>query len=89
MNFEDLKRPELQEKLKSANTPEELVALAKEDGVELGDDQLDQIAGGSWGSGGGKGKYHTTCSACGYKLSWPKSEPDPSECPNCGHPFLF
>ena len=46
MNFEDLKNPELQEKLKSANTPDELVALAKEEGLELTDDQLEAMSGG-------------------------------------------
>ena len=48
MNFDDLKNPELQEKLKSAKTPEELVALAKEEGLELSDDQIEAISGG-WG----------------------------------------
>ena len=48
MNFEDLKSPELQEKLKSAKTPEELLALVKEEGFELPDGELDAIAGGSW-----------------------------------------
>ena len=46
MNFEDLKNPELQEKLKSAKTAEELVALAKEQGVELTDEQLEAVSGG-------------------------------------------
>ena len=46
MDFEDLKNPELQEKLKSSNTFEELVALAKEEGIELTDDQLEAISGG-------------------------------------------
>ena len=46
MNFEDLKDPEFQEKLKSAATAEELVALAKSEGVELTDDQIEAIAGG-------------------------------------------
>ena len=48
MNFEDLKNPELQEKLKSAKTPEDILALAKEEGYELDDDQLEAVAGG-WG----------------------------------------
>ena len=46
MNFEDLKNPEIQDKLKSANTVEELVALAKEEGAELSDEQLDAVSGG-------------------------------------------
>ena len=48
MNFEELKNPELQERLQSVKTPDELVALAKEEGVALTDDQLEAIAGG-WG----------------------------------------
>ena len=46
MNFEDLKNPELQEKLKSMKTPEEVLALAKEEGFELSDDQIEAISGG-------------------------------------------
>ena len=37
MNFEDLKSPKLQEKLKSAKTPEEILAIAREEGFELSD----------------------------------------------------
>ena len=47
MNFEDLKNPELQEKLKAAKTGEELVAIAIEQGVELSDEQLEAISGGA------------------------------------------
>jgi len=36
MNFEDL-TPELQEKVKAYKTPEEIFALAKEEGYELSD----------------------------------------------------
>ena len=46
MNFEDLKNPELQGKLMSIKTSDELLALAKEEGVELTDDQLEAISGG-------------------------------------------
>lgn len=45
MEFKGLS-PELQEKLQEVKTPDELVALAKEQGVELTDDQLSAIAGG-------------------------------------------
>ena len=44
MNFEDLKNPELQEKLKAAKTPDELVALAKEEGVALNGEQIGAIS---------------------------------------------
>ena len=46
MNFEDLKNPELQEKLKSAKSAEDLVAIAKAEGLELTDEQLEAVAGG-------------------------------------------
>jgi hypothetical protein len=45
--------------IEQAETPEDLVALAKENGIDLSGEQLDQLAGGvSWGNG-------TTCSQCG------------------------
>ena len=54
MNFEDLKNPELQEKLKACNSPEELIALVGGLGFELSDETLDGIAGGrEW--------YEPTC----------------------------
>ena len=48
MNLEGLRNPELQEKLKAAKTPEELLALTREEGCELTDAQLESVAGGSW-----------------------------------------
>ena len=52
MDFDNLKNPELQEKLKSAKTVDELVALAKQEGLELTDKQLETVAGGesNWDS---------------------------------------
>jgi predicted ribosomally synthesized peptide with nif11-like leader len=47
MNFDELKDPELQEKLKAATTPEEILALAKEAGFELSTEQLEAVSGGS------------------------------------------
>ena len=49
MNFVDLKDPELQERLKAAKTPEDILAIAKEEGFELTDAQLEAVSGGeSW-----------------------------------------
>ena len=45
MNFEDL-TDEQKAKAKACNTPEELLALAKEEGYELGDEELDSVSGG-------------------------------------------
>ena len=45
MNFENLS-PELQEKAKACQTPEELLALAKKEGYRLSEEELDGVAGG-------------------------------------------
>lgn len=51
MNYEDLS-DELKEKAKACKTPEDLLALAKAEGVELGDADLASIAGGEpWACG--------------------------------------
>lgn len=47
MEFEDL-TPEQQEKAKACTTVDELVALAKEEGIELTDEDLEAMAGGKW-----------------------------------------
>ena len=46
MNFDNLKDPELQEKLKACTTSEELFELAKSVGVELSEEEFDSMAGG-------------------------------------------
>ena len=74
MDFEDLKNPELQERLKGAKTGEELSAIASECGVELSDDELDGISGGSWA---------TSCpkEGCGdYRTSEPCRKDDRHPC---------
>ena len=49
VNFEDFKDPELQEKLKNARSPQELLELARESDFELSDEQLEGVSGGdSW-----------------------------------------
>ena len=60
MNFEDLKNPELQEKLKAAKTPEDILALAQEEGYELSDSELEGISGG-WGGGSCSEKAYDPC----------------------------
>ncbi len=48
MKFDDLS-PELQEKAKACKTPEDIIKLAKEEGYELSEDELESISGGpSW-----------------------------------------
>ena len=42
--------PEMREKVLACKTPEEILALAKEEGYELSDEELDSISGGMmWG----------------------------------------
>lgn len=43
--------PELRDKAKACQTPEELLALAKKEGYKLTEDQLEAVAGGgTWSS---------------------------------------
>ena len=42
MNFEDLS-PELRKKAKACENPEEMIALAKEEGYELSNEELDEM----------------------------------------------
>ena len=48
MTFDSL-TPEQQEKAKACKTPEELIALAEQEGYDLSDEELKQVSGGaSW-----------------------------------------
>ena len=46
MKLEDIS-PELQGRLKACETPEELMELVKEEGIELADEELEGVAGGN------------------------------------------
>jgi tRNA(Ile2) C34 agmatinyltransferase TiaS len=63
------------EKVSHCHTPEELFELAKEEGVEIPDEELENIAGGGWiipacpqcGSDNTQGyKYDFKCRDCGH-----------------------
>ena len=47
MNFEELKNPELQGKLKTAKTADDIIELAASEGIDLSEEQLQGISGGS------------------------------------------
>ena len=54
MEFDELSQ-ELKDKARACETPEEMLALAKDEGITLSDEDLDQISGG-------KGKWaHEKC----------------------------
>ena len=48
MSSENLQNPEFLEKLKSAKTTEEFMALVQEEGIELTDEQLKAVSGGAF-----------------------------------------
>ena len=45
MDFDDL-TPEQKEKARACGTPEDILMLAREEGYELSDEELDAVAGG-------------------------------------------
>ena len=47
MDFEDLTE-EQKAKAQACKTPEEILALAKEEGYELSDEDLEVVSGGGW-----------------------------------------
>ena len=52
-------------KIKACKNNEEVLKLAKQEGVELSDEQLEAVSGGNCSSG--SGRY--TCSRCGSDLT--------------------
>jgi len=58
---------------------EEVLALAKTEGVELNDQQLEAISGGEWDV-----KCFITCEKCGAKVPCEMGT-EFVTCPECGH----
>ena len=61
MQFEHLS-PDYVERARACKTPEELYALAKEEGMELSDAELESVSGGSW-EGRVESCSHVTCTS--------------------------
>ena len=78
MNFEDL-TPEQQEKARACKTPEEMLELAKAEGYELSDEDLEMVSGG-WNDA-------PTCPQCGSKSISYDSFLSMHICQSCGHEF--
>ena len=68
---------EQKEKVNAAQSPEELLAIAKETGFEIPAEQLESIAGGNKWTGT---FYECLCRAC--KQVW-NSDNKPTSCPFC------
>ena len=78
MDFTDLTE-EQKAKVAACKTPEEVLALAREEGVELSDQQLEQVSGG-WGS-------RLTCPNCGDDdVVW-DGQLSVFICRSCGYEF--
>ena len=74
--------PELRAKVKACSTPEEILALAKEEGYALTDEELAQISGGGlWTN------EEPKCPKCGSK-SFVWGNPY-NTCLNCGYDFEY
>ena len=83
MDIKDLS-PEQLEKVKACDGADELIALAKSEGVELTDEQLEKVAGG-WETAGS----YVICTQCNKKVYWDKSVDEPEFCPWCGKQFYW
>ena len=86
MNYEDLKNPEFQERLRACSSPKELVEVVREQGVGLSDEQLEQVAGGNvWEDE--VTCYEITCAYCGGTFE--TNMPEPRYCQLCGRELSF
>ena len=80
MDYKDIS-PELREKAKGLSG-DELLKLAKDEGVELSDTQLEQIAGGASGWG-----ESAICPACGSGNTYYDKMLDVHVCNRCNEQF--
>ena len=63
MNLEDLS-PELRSKARKCKTPEEILELAREEGYELSEEELNAVSGGvKWSLWCSDQKCYQVCSA--------------------------
>ena len=70
------------ERFQACHNEREILALAKEEGIELTEEQLDAVAGGCWSNSEG-----ITCPMCGIEVG-SKSDFDTYTyylCTCCGH----
>ena len=77
--------PEQIDRAKTCTTSEEIFELAKECGVELTDEQIDQVSGGNvWDDSSFK---EANCQGCGKRVTWTGGCERPVMCPYCGRRF--
>ena len=74
--------PEQREKALACKSTEEVLALAKQEGYELSDDELEQASGG-WGDDA----RFVACVECGWNVLYSSDEyhVGTMKCPDCGY----
>ena len=77
MKYEDL-TPEQLEKVHACSTPQDYIELAKSEGVELSEEQLEAVSGGAWIGG-------VSCPECGNADTGYDPYLREHYCPSCGH----
>ena len=85
MRFEDLSE-ELQQKAKACETPEEILALAKNEGIELSDEDLESLSGGidlGWSDKKQRKPGEIYCPKCDSDSVWFKAFS--YKCAKCGY----
>ena len=65
MNLEDLS-PELKERALACKTPEDVLALAKQEGYDLSDEELEAVSGGGWLCNGNCSEVDGPCRTMNY-----------------------
>lgn len=83
MNFNDLTQEERE--LVAGKTPEEILALAKERGRELSDEEIEAISGGE---SSGRWGHRVVCGRCETAWKVDSLEEAWHTCPTCGNRFF-
>lgn len=85
MKFEDL-TTEQKEKFASCESPDEILKLVEDEGIELSDEQIKAVSGGrSWDSG----HLGRPCPYCGKHVDYEHGTTMPQFCPHCGGQIVF
>ena len=79
MDYKDL-TDEQRDRVAACGSPEELLALAKAEGYELSDEDLEHVSGG-WGNDVPR------CPECGNKCLPSNANPSRYVCQSCGYEF--
>ena len=86
MDFKDL-TPEQRAKVGACKTPQDILALAKQEGYELSDAELEVVSGGEWG---GEPTIKVHCVYCESIVEVAADQMGNTvNCPSCGKEILI